>query len=542
MLNSSVRLAGMALNVNVNVNSSSSSSMEGSFLFGVIPPALRAALATEGMASVDLVSEVLRHAFDTEGLLQPEAMDMQDLALTISNTLIAALNPLAQRLMATMQPNERAEVMAWLSNPTPIESAIIELMDALLSESDQARAFAESAIQMASSVPEVAEMLELEGGFSTTTAEVIAELRHLRDGGSSATFRQPPEERERQRKLQHQLADAVAADALATAMNALVADATSRAQPPQRRSARLGLRRRSCPLLVLDDDCTNLVLQILSPDAHAALECASREWRAAVRRLHQSPKWQESYGCVYASSTLRVLSESAKARLDVGPDGSHPRPLGQLGNLRMRQLADSGGIWGEGVGSDKWTQLVVRRLDGPSVGYLSTRHTIGLFTSDRTHRLDLVHALNPQPVTHESGGTRVRLCPYESSSAVGAGMAPAAPTSETTAAAAMSPSAAVASSSTSAAAPPAAHALPLRYGQVLSLLSACGTYRLSLGMSQCHVLVSAAEDVWSTRLRLSHVDLPVKRERRSAGDSSRSSDVAGRAARATARAMQAQAI
>ena len=106
----------------------------------------------------------------------------------------------------------------------------------------------------------------------------------------------------------------------------------------------------------------------------------------------------------------------------------------------------------------------------------------------------------------------------------------------------MSPSAAVASSSTSAAAPPAAHALPLRYGQVLSLLSACGTYRLSLGMSQCHVLVSAAEDVWSTRLRLSHVDLPVKRERRSAGDSSRSSDVAGRAARATARAMQAQAI
>ena len=84
----------------------------------------------------------------------------------------------------------------------------------------------------------------------------------------------------------------------------------------------------------------------------------------------------------------------------------------------------------------------------------------------------------------------------------------------------------------------AAQALPLRYGQVLSLLSACGTYRLSLGMSQCHVLVSAAEDVWSTRLLLSHVDLPVERERRS-GDSSRSVDVAGRA---TARAMQAQAI
>eukprot|EP00900_Chrysochromulina_parva_P003768 jgi/Chrpa1/13392/Chrysochromulina_OHIO_Genome00004759-RA len=259
--------------------------MEGSFLFDVIPPALRAALAAEGMASVDLVSEVLHHAFDTEGLLQPEAMDMQDLALTISNTLIAALNPLAQRLMATMQPYERAEVMAWLSNPTPIASAMIELMDTLLSESDQARAFAESAIQIASSVPEVAEMLELEGGFLPPPAEVLAELRHLRDGGSSATFRQPPEERERERQRQHQLADAVAADALATATNALVADAPSRAQPPQRRSARLGLRRRSCPLLVLDDDCTNLVLQILSPDAHAALECASREWRAAVLSL-----------------------------------------------------------------------------------------------------------------------------------------------------------------------------------------------------------------------------------------------------------------
>jgi hypothetical protein len=537
--------------------------MEGSFLFDVIPPALRAALAAEGMASVDLVSEVLHHAFDTEGLLQPEAMDMQDLALTISNTLIAALNPLAQRLMATMQPYERAEVMAWLSNPTPIASAMIELMDTLLSESDQARAFAESAIQIASSVPEVAEMLELEGGFLPPPAEVLAELRHLRDGGSSATFRQPPEERERERQRQHQLADAVAADALATATNALVADAPSRAQPPQRRSARLGLRRRSCPLLVLDDDCTNLVLQILSPDAHAALECASREWRAAVRRLHQSPKWQASFGCVYASSTLRVLSESAKARLDVGPEGTHPRPLGQLASLRLRQLADCGGIWGEGVGSDKWTQLVVRRLDGPSIGYLSTRHTIGLFTSDGTHRLDLVYALNPQPVSHESGGTRVRLCPYESSSEIGArlapssseigaglapssseigaGLAPAAPTSEATAAAALSPSAAVASSSTSAAAPPAAQALPLRYGQVLSLLSACGTYRLSLGMSQCHVLVSAAEDVWSTRLLLSHVDLPVERERRS-GDSSRSGDLAGRAARATARAMQAQAI
>jgi hypothetical protein len=183
----------------------------------------------------------------------------------------------------------------------------------------------------------------------------------------------------------------------------------------------------------------------------------------------------------------------------------------------------------------------VRRLDGPSIGYLSTRHTIGLFTSDGTHRLDLVYALNPQPVSHESGGTRVRLCPYERSSEIGAGLAPAAPTSEATAAAALSPSAAVASSSTSAAAPSAAQALPLRYGQVLSLLSACGTYRLSLGMSQCHVLVSAAEDVWSTRLLLSHVDLPVERERRS-GDSSRSGDLAGRAARATARAMQAQAI
>ena len=50
---------------------------------------------------------------------------MQDLALTISNTLIAALNPLAQRLMATMQPYERAEVMAWLSNPKTSLPAIM---------------------------------------------------------------------------------------------------------------------------------------------------------------------------------------------------------------------------------------------------------------------------------------------------------------------------------------------------------------------------------------------------------------------------------
>ena len=519
--------------------------MEGTFLFNVIPQALRNALVADGMPAVDLVQEVLRHAFESDDLeMTSDARNMEDLAMTISNTLIAALNPLAQRLMESMTPPERMAVMAWLSDPTPIATAMRSLMETLLGESDQARAFAESAIEVASNVPEVAAMLQQEGGQMPPPSEVLYELQQLRDGKGARPAVPLAERREKR-----QLAERVAADAAFTAANA-AADASVSGVPPahrRRSSERLGKLRKSCPLLVLDEDCLRLVLQGLPPDAHAALECTSRGWRAAVRHLHAGRAWQGDFGCLYSTSLIKVLSESGKARLDVGPEGTYPRPACRSTDVREQpkrassaassatssaaSLATSSATSGKApmppppreplVGGLQglWTRLVVRRLDGPSVGLISSQHVVGIYTESGTHRLDLARALNPQPTGHESAGTRLRLQPAPFVHGAGS-------------------SSATAASSSSSAAEAAAADAPLRYGRAYSLVSDCGTYTLNLGLRNTPVLVRASDDVWSTRLQLRVIDSVVD-EAAGTDAQSQGPTVAARAARAAAQALQA---
>ena len=157
--------------------------LEGSFFFSLMPFALRREVLRDRVQAMDLVHQIMRYALESDEFEQHhEANDLTDLASTIASTLVSALNPLAQRLMANMPPHERISVMSWLSDPTPVKRAMMQLLERLLLATDEARAVAESALQVASMLPEVSALLQHEAGAMASPVDVLAELQSLRDG------------------------------------------------------------------------------------------------------------------------------------------------------------------------------------------------------------------------------------------------------------------------------------------------------------------------------------------------------------------------
>jgi len=385
----------------------------------------------------------------------------------VSKTIIHALNPISQRLMARMPPHERVEIMAWLSCPEPMARAVVSLMDELLMGDNDMT-------QVALAIPAVAAMLEEEGYTpESSAAKFYAELQSFRDGVSG------PAPKEIAAQRQH--AGAVAAAAAATAATASLAPPPeSKRSASKRASARLATRRKSCPLLTLDEDTLCAVLSELGPVEHGALLSTSHAWRAAVHALHGSARWRRAFGCLRSSDLLKVLTESGMARLDI-IEGCQPHS--------PTQSAESSG----------WTRLCVHRLDGPSIGYISQHHIIGIFTHDRLFRLDIGGGLNPQLPACESNGTRLRLCPV---SEAGASSDSAGASSDI--AGASSDSAGASSDSAGA----SSSEVPLHYGQLFGLFSLCGTHRLSLGPLSCHRSVHGFTDSWATRLQLTVIKPP----------------------------------
>ena len=295
-------------------------SLDGSFLFTILPEALRTALQAEGTPAATVVNEVLISALshslpDNAAEAASSTHELSDL---VSSMLVEAIGPLAQRLMQSMNSADRLEGMDWLSDPAPVAEAMHGLMDVLLADSDQARELAESAVAMATSVPEVAAFLEQESGGIPPPAEVLAELQLLASGGIMAQPIDPLE----QQQMAH--AAEVAADAAATAgASARPLESVGSSGPQPRKSRRIAGRRRSCPLLVLDDDAVGQVLRLLDLEVVVKLQYVSTGWREQARGLLNSDDWCAGWGCIYAGEEVRVLGPSTSMRL---PHEPQPEP------------------------------------------------------------------------------------------------------------------------------------------------------------------------------------------------------------------------
>lgn len=492
--------------------------LESSFLFSVLPPALRAALLIEGTPARDVVNEVLLTALSQKLMTGDEgdsldAGSTEELADVVSSMLIEAIAPLAERLMGSMGPTDRAEVMGWLSDPSPIAEAMHGLMDQLLADTDQARQLAESAVAMASSVPEVAALLEQEVGGVPPPADILTELQHLRDGVAA------PDPLAAQQA--QALAAEVAADAAATAdasARPLESSGSGAAQP--RKSRRLATRRRSCPLLVLDDDAVGQVLRLLNVADVLTLQHVNSGWRQQARDLLASDDWRKEWGCVYAGEAVKVLNASGVGRLDLG--ARFVRTPSRYDDAAARR-GEGAGSSSDGAEAPDGAELVFRRLDGPSVGPVSGRHAVGIFSVCGTKRVDIGGGTTRPQISNPPVGAALtqsnatlRLWPtrrafwYEralsaSRAAEAAGAAPALPVLRTGGEPSPSPLGA-----------DGLRGGPIMYEQRLRVLGetnhASGgvfTPQLSLLREHVHRVVQAHEDTWSTRLQVTQVEAAV---------------------------------
>ncbi len=464
--------------------------MEESFLYKIIPLPLRHALQREGTPATKVIQSVLRHVFESERGAE-EATNVEMLARLVGEMLISALNPLAQGLMRNMGSNDRAIIMGWLSNPDPIVKALLGLMDALLENTNEARHLAEASLSIASSVPEVAALLQQAGGAlpppskvrnlprprprltrpssrprpsppAPPRPQVLEELQQLRDHPTDE-HGPPPDPTLPAR------AAAVAASAAAAAASA------SDGKQWRSKSPRLAARRHCCPLSVLDDDCVLNCVLGLEAEPLVRLQLVSRQWRHHARRALGSDEWRRRWGCVPATSHVKVLSESRVARLDICSREFK----------RWKCTATGAGA-----------RLILRRLDGPSIGPVSSRHVVGIFSSDGRLRLCLLGTTEPQLVTAETSSTRVTFRPApppwpplrggQRGGGGGGG----------------SSAAHAALGADDGGSEGGCEGL-LCYEVELCLFSSCGQYMLDLGVVGGRV--DADVDVWSTRLRIARV-------------------------------------
>ena len=343
-------------------------------LIAITPPVLRRALIDSGTSSVEMVQQIMRRALERqEQLLMDElaAPSMEDVAAIVSSIFIDALTPLAQRLMVSMKPAQRAEVMAWLSDPELIAQDVLEQIEMVLGQEEAIQRAMESLSEW---MPEVAAQLEDDAGHLPTASHIVSELQSLRNGDRNIS-RRPSAEEVRKAEQQRQRSIAIAADAAETARR-------SAAKAPRAAEVRSSRRlaSRMCPLAILNDDCLRLVISDLEPQQHATLLVLSKRWRQHVQQVHATMAWREQFGCIDTSMLLKVCTQMGKARLDIGEAGCHPcQPcLAEVTNAPL-------------------TRLMVRRLDGPSIGFVSQHHVIGIFDETGRYRVDLaIGTHNPQ--------------------------------------------------------------------------------------------------------------------------------------------------
>jgi hypothetical protein len=101
---------------------------------------------------------------------------------------------------------------------------------------------------------------------------------------------------------------------------------------------------------------------------------------------------EEKIAVLRGFSVVKVLSADGQLRLD-------------LGDLQYKCNSP--------IDPDRPTsRFVIRRLDGPSTGPVSSEHLFGVFTEDGTLRVDVdAPTVNPVRNAHESWATRLELRP-----------------------------------------------------------------------------------------------------------------------------------
>ena len=238
-------------------------------------------------------------------------------------------------------------------------------------------------------------------------------------------------------------------------------------------SDRLKQRQRSDPLQTLDEDSLRLVMRPLSAGDIRTLHSVSKAWRLQVQQLVRSQEWRDKHGCVYPSSLCKIVTESGVARLDLGPEvrmhrvtrasrarakrrlaqslppssvslpsrrapSAHPsllllspqpwpthlaKPIHQPTHTPVPKGTYCDHMLSASMETDL-TRLVFRRLDGPSIGPISTNHTMGIFDQTAAaseeppsaatgrRRLDLISVpFKPQVAAKESATTQLWLRP-----------------------------------------------------------------------------------------------------------------------------------
>ena len=159
-------------------------------------------------------------------------------------------------------------------------------------------------------------------------------------------------------------------------------------------------RRQACaplpgtfPLSQLDDDMLHSCLTLLDAASLMRLTRVCRVLRTKALQVLRSAQWRAQWGCLPPGVPLQVLTSSGAARLD-------------LSRASLRRETPE-------THDSPTTRLKLRRLDGPSIGPVSACHVVGIFSEDGKKRLDLVRAVRPQVIVHQTATTCMTIEPLQ---------------------------------------------------------------------------------------------------------------------------------
>lgn len=146
------------------------------------------------------------------------------------------------------------------------------------------------------------------------------------------------------------------------------------------------------------------------------------------------------------NSVVGIFAESANVRLDIGTNAVQM-------NIPASQNTST-------------TRLIIKRLDGPNSGPVSSGHLVGIFSEDGQHRLDIGSRAMKRdvPASHDSWATRLRIVRLN-----GLNLG------------------------------------PVTYGETVGIFSEDGKYRLDIGTDAMKEAVPASHESWATRLRIQNL-------------------------------------
>ena len=453
--------------------------MESSFIMTIMPDPLKRAMQQDEDA---FMSELFHNAFLLMGEEAPEPTSKRMLVDSSTDALLSALKPVAQKLMVPMTPWERSEVMAWLSDPRPIAEALSPQIDKLLSD----KFLAATTLEMVS-IP----LREAAGSIAELPAEMVDMLqKSSHPEGRDALVdelqrigRPPSPETRREVRAEAAAVRAAAAACEAAAKEAVRFEGVAK-EPRRSPRQRAALARRACPLEALGPDLAYACTAPLDAATLLRLKRVNKRWKQQAEATLRARPWQDAWGCIYPSTLLRVVTEADVSRLD-------------LACARRRTPAASEG---------PPTQLRLRRLDGPSVGPVSSRHVLAVVAADGSGRLDIGgRSVYPQVTMREDPFTRffIRRCDEPpAAEASPDGKSPASPSGARRPEPPKSPASSPPDESP---APP--DEWPLQYEECVGIFSSpvdesslLLNVRLSLGAESVYEPVSTDDDCWSTRL------------------------------------------